>query len=94
MGNRYIDAVTITADTNHATVRNWNGFSIREAAGTPAQATVRFRDGAVGGDILGVLELAGDESASMTLTDDLKAPSGIYVEVVSGTIEGVLYRRI
>ena len=86
-------AVDITGDSNHTQVTRFAGFSVRESAGSPAAAAVNFRDSAVGGQILAVLELGADESASFNLDDVLPVDTGVYVEVVSGTISGVLYGR-
>lgn len=84
-------ATDITADTNHTIVSRLAGFSIKEAAGTPAAATVNLRDSAVGGQILVSLELAGDESAVANFEKLIPVDTGVYVEVVAGTISGVLY---
>lgn len=86
-----MQATDITADSNHTAVSRFAGFSVRESAGTPAAAAVNFRDSAVGGQILAVLELAADESATLSLTDLISVDTGVYVEVVSGTVSGVLY---
>lgn len=86
-------AITITADSNHTQIQRFSGFSIRESDGTPAAAAVNIRDSAVGGDILAVLELAANESATINLDDAIPVDTGVYVEVVSGTISGVLYGR-
>ena len=83
-------ALDITANTLHSVTR-FRGFSLRENAGTPAVATVRFREASVSGQILFVLELAADESATLVLDRAVVAEDGIYVEVVAGTIEGVIF---
>ena len=82
----------LTADSNHAAVTRYGGFSIRESDGTPAVAAVNFRAGAVGGQIIGVLELAANESASFGLPGMVSTPDGVYVEVVAGTVSGVLFQ--
>ena len=87
-----MNAVDITANSNHASVEKWKGFSVRENAGTPAQAVVNFRKASVSGQIVGVLELNSEESATLVLTKrKINTEGGVYVQVVSGTIEGVLY---
>jgi hypothetical protein len=86
-----LEAVDVTADSNHATVTKFGGFSVRESAGTPAAAAVNFRHGVVGGQIFAVLELAANESASISLGGAFQAPDGVYVQVVSGTVSGVLW---
>ncbi len=93
MIQEYITAITLTPNSNHANVRQWGGYSIRENAATAAPAKVNFRHGAVGGQIRQVLELGADQSATIIFPEGEVIPmsNGTYVEVVSGTIEGVLY---
>lgn len=81
----------ITANTTHATAERFRGFSVRESAGAAAVATVNFRSGSVSGQILWTLELAADESAGIVLPDQLLTSGGVYVQVVAGTITGVLF---
>jgi hypothetical protein len=81
---------TITANAGHSAVENWRGFSVKEAAGTPAVASVTFRDGNGAGQILFELELAADESASIVFPDRILVRQ-VYVEVTAGTISGVLF---
>lgn len=82
---------TITADSNHSGVEALKGFSIVESAGTPAAAYVRLRKGAVGGDIIVHLKLAASGTANVEYITAISAEGGVYVEVVSGTVSGVLY---
>ncbi len=87
-----VNATTITANTNHAGVTRLSGFSIREAnAVTPGPAAINLRDGTASGQILVVLELGADQSATLLSPAIVHAPNGVYVEVVAGTISGVLY---
>jgi hypothetical protein len=85
---------TITANTNHTAVNKLAGFSIREAAGIAAVATVRLRKAAVSGIILEQIELAANGSLSISygLGNYKEASGGVYVEVVAGTIEGTLFQ--
>ncbi len=85
--------VDITADSNHTAVTQFSGFSVRESDGTPAVAAVNFRHGAVGGQILWVLELAANESAGIELGGAMQTPDGVYVEEVAGTVSGVLLNQ-
>lgn len=87
------DPVDITPDSNHDNVTSFYGWSIRESAGTPAVATVNFRHGAVGGQILAVLELAASESATVAFGSFTPTPDGVYVEEVAGTVSGVIYAQ-
>lgn len=82
---------TITANTNHSDVQRFRGVSIRESAASAAAAQVNLRKGAVGGQLLMVIELAANESATLVLEDRVPSEGGVYVQVVSGTVEGVIY---
>ncbi len=81
----------ITPNANHADVTALKGFSIKEAAGTPAAATVTLRKATISGDILAEIELAADSSPMISFGDSLASPGGVYVQVVTGTISGVLW---
>jgi len=85
------EPVDLTGDANHTDVVHYGGFSVRESAGTPAVAAVNFRHGSVSGQIVGVLELAANESADRSLPGIIQTPAGVYVQVVTGEISGVLY---
>ncbi len=86
-----VHAVTVTPDANHAGVERFCGFSFRDDS--TAACVVQFRAGSVGGQILWHLALAADESASIKWSGDdiLEAPGGVYVNEVSGSIEGVIF---
>ncbi len=86
-----LQPVTVTPNTNHATVTRLAGFSVRESAGTPDAAVVNLRHGSATGQVLFALELAGNESAGIDFPGHISAPSGVYVQVVSGTVDGVLF---
>lgn len=92
---RHLEPVDITANTNHTGAERLGGFSVHEAAATAAAATVRFRRETATGQIIFVLELAANESASIVLPAGEYVPSGggVYVEVVAGTVEGVLFDK-
>lgn len=89
MGLGFISAVEVTGDSNHSGVQHLAGWSFRETAASAAE--VRLRNGAVGGDILAVFNLPADGSVESTPLAPIRAPSGVFVEVVGGTVEGVLY---
>jgi hypothetical protein len=69
------------------------GWSIREAAGTPAAALVRLRDGTVSGQILAEIALAASGEDTKTNVEVNYAPDA-FVKVVSGTVEGVVYTHL
>lgn len=83
---------SISADSNHSGVTQLKGLSIRESAGSPAVATIRLRKASVSGQILMVLELAENESATLILDSPIPSEDGVYVQVVAGTVEGVIYQ--
>ena len=87
-------AYDITGDTNHADVTRFAGFAIRESDGTPAVGAVNFRLGSVSGQIVWPVELAANESAGIFFGGMIASPDGVYVEVVSGTISGVLFQLV
>lgn len=68
------------------------GFSIRENAGTAAPATVRIRQKDATGPILDEIELNANESAREWYgPQGRKVRDDIFVEVVAGAIEGVIF---
>ncbi len=86
-----VAATTITANANHGGVTRLSGFSIRESAAVAAVAAVNLRHANSTGQILAVLELAADQSATLLSPAVIHAPNGVYVQVVTGTVSGVLY---
>lgn len=72
------------------------GWSIQEAAGTPANAGVRFYNGrnSADGSLIGVARLAAAPSASSSNTTWLgtgvSITDGLWVEI-TGTVEGVVW---
>lgn len=86
--------VNITADTNHSEVERLQGFSVHESAGTPAAAEVVLRKASVSGAILFYIDLNANESASLVFPRGISTEGGTYVEVVSGTITGVLFHEV
>jgi hypothetical protein len=70
-----------------------SGWSIWESAGAAAQ--VRFRDSVdVTGTILGGAKLAtaGTDSGP-NMDEGIRFRNGVYMEVVAGSVEGVVYIR-
>lgn len=74
---------------------NLSGWSIWESAGTPAAAQVRFRDGtSTAGTIIGGVKLvASATDAGPNMDEGIRFVTGCYMEVVSGSVEGVVYIR-
>jgi hypothetical protein len=70
------------------------GFSVREAAGTPAKAAMRLRAGSATGAILATVTLAPEESVRDWFgPNGITATGGVYYELVSGTITGGVQTR-
>lgn len=66
------------------------GLTMRETTGV-ALAVVRLRDGVVGGTILATISLTAEESVREPLNVEVTNPAGVYVELVSGTVEGSVF---
>ncbi len=67
---------------------NYYGFSLRETSGSAA-ATVRIYDGdTAAGALLDTIQLVAGESAREFYPGGVRAQEGIYVDVVSGAVEG------
>lgn len=80
--------MVITPNSLHA-VERVSGFSIAEDAG--AAAHVRFRKGSVSGSVVWNVKLASGQSATLDLGGESRSfEGGVYVEEVSGSIEGAL----
>lgn len=84
-----MQALAITPDSLHSQVTNLRGFTIHEDSS--AAAEVKIRDASATGTIIWFLQLAADESASIVFGESLRAPGGVYVEEVSGSVEGSLF---
>jgi hypothetical protein len=65
----------------------YHGFSVRETAG--ATAVLRVHAGTSNtGEVLDTVSLAANESAREYYEEGLTVRSGIYVDIVSGAVEG------
>lgn len=85
-----MNVTTITAGSNHPGVVNLRGWSLRATA----SAVVNLRAETDSGQILATLGVDNTTPAgplTIVLPEPLPAEGGTYVEVVSGTIVGVLY---
>lgn len=85
-------AYTVTANANHPDVERLVGWSFREAAASPAAATVLLRNDALAGQVIAYIELPANGSETVTLDHPMQV-AGVYVEVVAGTVEGVLFQE-
>ncbi len=68
------------------------GWSVNESTGS-GTAKVRVRDGSGTGKVLGVINLASAASSTVFMSEQaVQVNTGaLYLEVVSGSVEGVLY---
>lgn len=84
-----VRAETITGDESVSLApANYYGFSFRETSGS-ASATVRIYDGdTAAGALLDSVQLSAGESAREFYATGVRAQDGIYVDVVSGAVEG------
>lgn len=84
-------ALTGSDQTVKSDAAIYRGFALRETSGS-ATATVRIYDGtSASGTLLDSVQLAAGESAREWYGDGgIKATTGIYVDVVSGAVEGSL----
>lgn len=66
----------------------YSGFSFRETGGVGA-AVIRVREGGATGEILDSIHIPSGSSKSEHYgTQGVSVRDGIYVEIVSGTVEG------
>ncbi len=88
-----VSAVALTGSNQQITTQPhdpYSGFSIRETSGTVA-AVVRIWDNAAGqssGTILDTIGLAAGQSLSKLHGRPVAPTAGIFVQVVSGAVEG------
>lgn len=66
------------------------GYSLKEAAGTPAAARCNIRDGN-GGPILASINFAASGSATQWFDGGIRVNNQLYLQVLAGTVEGVIY---
>lgn len=70
------------------------GFSLRETAGSTATLRVYDNASAASGTIIDSIQLSANESAREWYgPDGILVTNGIYVDVVSGTVEGSFRTR-
>lgn len=84
-----VKAVDISgADEAVASGRTYHGFSLKETSGA-ASATVKiYRGSDATGDLVEVVQLAASESAREFYPGGISVSFGIYIDIVSGSVEG------
>lgn len=90
--------LTAASNTLIAPCTSLVGFSLRETAASTA--VIRLRNGSASGAILFTLSFAASEAITIilpvvkyqnALSGGFYCASGVYVETVSGTVEGSLF---
>lgn len=70
----------------------FGGYSIREAAGTPAAALVEIFDNTTAAaPLLAAVSLAASASAVVVLAQNVRALTGVRTKVTTGTVVGSVY---
>lgn len=90
MGGADIILVALTGSDQvvRATHGTYCGFSIRETAGAAAVVRIYDHASAASGNLLDTIRLAANESARECYPRGIRADNGVYVDIVSGTVEG------
>lgn len=96
-----VDAIAVPFASRSASLSIASGFgrlsgwSLWESAGSPAVAQVRFRDSTdVSGTLLGGAKLAASGTdAGPNMDEGIRFRTGVFMEVVAGSVEGVIYIR-
>jgi hypothetical protein len=72
------------------------GYSVRESAASPDDASFVIRHGALASDpALVFVEVSADQSTTEWLGEDgIACPNGIFIDRVSGSTEIVLYTKV
>lgn len=81
-------ALTGSDQVAYASRAIYCGFSLRETAGSTAAVRVYDNASAASGTLLDTISLAANESAREDYAAGLQAENGIYIDIVSGTVEG------
>lgn len=79
--------VSASGLTGVGTLEGWNFTETSGSAG----AHVRLRNGAVGGDIVASIKLGAGESVGEDYDNPIGVAGKVYVQLVSGAVEGALY---
>jgi hypothetical protein len=64
------------------------GYTIRETAGAAAVVRIFDHESAASGTILAGISLAADQAVDVMYPRPVRAVRGVFVDVVSGTVEG------
>jgi hypothetical protein len=81
-------ALTGSSQIVSNTPADYRGFGVRETAGATAVLRIYDNASAASGVLLDVVSLVANESARELYPGAIHASNGVYVQVVSGTIEG------
>jgi hypothetical protein len=81
-------ALTGSDQVIRATHGLYRGICLRETASATAAVRVYDNASAASGTLLDVVALAANGSASLMHEPGIQVANGIYVDIVSGTVEG------
>jgi len=76
---------TLAISTRRA---RYHGYALRDSGGAGAVVRIWDSPSAASGTILDTINLAAGESAAPFYEKGIEAQTGIFVQVVSGTVEG------
>lgn len=71
--------------------RKYHGFAVREIASSAAVAVFNIRSGSASGPIIDTCEVPANGSDWHFFDDGIQSPTGIYFDIVSGELAGVVY---
>lgn len=85
-------ALTGSDQAAHARANQFLGITVRETAGSTAAVRVYDNASAASGTILAVVALAANASQTVWFGPaGVRAANGIYVDIVSGAVEGSVF---
>lgn len=86
----FCQAVALTGSDQvvSATPSHLMGVTVRETAGSTAAVRVYDNASAASGTILAVVALTANASQTIDFAVPVRAIAGLYVDIVSGTVEG------
>lgn len=83
-------ALTGSDGQHHTGVGVLRGLCVRETAG--AAARIRVHDGtSTSGTVIAAVTLAANEASVVWLDDGVRFATGLYVDVITGAVEGSLF---
>jgi hypothetical protein len=81
-------ALTGSDQAVRAATADYRGFAVRETAGSTAVIRIYDDPDSANGTLLDTIALTANESMAAYYSPGIAATTGIYVDIVSGTVEG------